>query len=224
MTHSNHRRGSRESLMGDCVVFMSGGRRVDPSKRAEFTEILLKHNPVGLSTYDSETRRRFRYVKGWDSSKDSGIHKSTTLEEIKACKTLGGGSAIFANYEDVRAVIKEIVEADIGASVVVSGIFDKVHGALKEAGKQPHTVNMSAETFGRMALLPEPKILEITTMCGHHMTSPNLVKHLANEVKEGRMTVKDAAVEMAKQCTCNFFNVDRATKLIKEYIEDAHAA
>jgi len=195
-----------------------GGRGVDPSKRAKFVEILLKHNPVGLSTSDLETRRRFRYVKGWEGSKDSGIHKSAPLEEIKACKTLSGGSAVFANFEDVKAVIKELVEADLGASVVVSGIFDKVHEALKEAGKDPHTVNMSAETFGRVDLLPEPKVLEITTMCGHHMVSSNLVKHLAGEVKEERMTAEAAAVEMAKQCTCNFFNVERARKLLTEYI------
>jgi len=219
MTHSNHRRGSRESLMGDWVVFMAGGGRgVDPANRAKFTEILLKHNPVGLSTSDLETRRRFRYVKGWDSSKDSGIHKSASLEEVKACKTLSGGSAVFANFEDVRAVIREIVEADLGASVVVSGIFDKVHEALKEAGKDPHTVNMSAETFGRVDLLPEPKVLEITTMCGHHMVSSNLVKYLAEEVKKKRMTAEAAAVEMAKQCTCNFFNVERAKKLLTEYV------
>ena len=218
MTHSNHRRGSRESLMGDWVVFMSGSRGVDPSKRAKFTEILLKHNPVGLSTSDLTTRRRLRYVKGWDSSKDSGIHKSATLEEIKSCKTLSGGSAVFADFEDVRAVIGELVEADLGASVVVSGIFDKVHGALKEAGKEPHTVNMSAETFGRVDLLPEPKVLEITTMCGHHMVSSNLVRHLAEEVKKERKTAEEAAVEMAKQCTCNFFNVERAKVLLTEYI------
>jgi hypothetical protein len=206
--------------MGDWIVFMSGSRGVDPADRAKFTEILLRHNPVGLSTSDAATRRRFRYVKGWDSSKDSGIHKSASLEEIKACKTLSGGSAVYANYEDVRAVIRELVEADLGASVVVSGIFDEVHGALEEAGKEPHTVNMSAETFGRLDLLPEPKVLEITTMCGHHMVSSNLVKHLAEEVRKGRMPVEVAAVEMAKQCTCNFFNVERAKNLLNEYIAE----
>jgi hypothetical protein len=93
-----------------------------------------------------------------------------------------------------------------------------VHEALKEAGKDPHTVNMSAESFGRVDLLPEPKILEITTMCGHHMVSPCLAKHLVEEVKKGRMTAKDGAVELAKQCTCGFFNVERAEKLLAEYI------
>jgi len=208
--------------MGDWIVFIAGGGRgVDPANRARFTQILLKHNPVCLSTTDLETRRRFRYVKGWERKKDRGIHKSSTLEEIAACKALGGGSAVYANYEEVKAVIKELVQADLGASVVVSGIFDNVHGALREAGKNPHTVNMSAETFGRLDLLPEPKVLEITTMCGHHMVASNLVKHLAREVKRGAISAEEAAVEMAKQCTCNFFNVERAEKLLNEYIKMA---
>lgn len=219
MTHSNHRRGNQESLMGDWIVFMAGGGRgVELAKRAEFTQILLRHNPVNLTTTDTETSKRSRYVKGWESRKDSGIHKSSTIEEIKACKTLGGGSAVYTSYEDVRAVINELVKADLGASVVVSGIFEKVHGALRESGKNPHTVNMSAETFGRIDRLPEPKILEMTTMCGHHMVSSNLVKYLATQVKAGSITAQAAAVEMAKQCTCNFFNVERARTLLEQYI------
>lgn len=189
-------------------------------------EILMKHNPVGLSTVtlEGEEPRRLRYVRGWDSSKDSGIHKSATLEEIRAYKDLNAGSAVFTNFEDVKAVLKELKEADLGFSVVITGIFEKVHEACKEAGTGPHTVNMSAGTFGRVELLPDPKILEITTMCGHHMISPNLVKHLIEQVKKGSMSIEDAAVEMAKQCTCNLFNVDRAMRLIEKYIRDTHTA
>lgn len=213
--------------MGDWILFTHGSRRIrDPSKHRRFMEILMEHNPVGISTATLEggRSRRLRYVRGWDSSKDSGIHKSASLEEIRECEDLRAGSGVFTNFEDVKAALKELKEVDLGFSVVVTGIFDKVHEACKEAGTGPHTVNMSGGTFGRVDLLPEPKILEITTMCGHHMISPNLVKHLIEQVEKGRMSVEDAAVEMAKQCTCNFFNVDRATELIKEYIEDTHAA
>jgi len=44
------------------------------------------------------------------------------------------------------------------------------------------------------------------------------VKHLAGQVKAGRMSAEDAAVELGKQCTCNFFNVARGAKLLKELI------
>ena len=220
MTHSNHRRGSRESLMGDWVVLSTDARPHDPEKLRRYVEILMGHNPVGLSTrkFEGERRTRLRYVQGWDSSKDSGIFTSTSLEEMKAEEDLRWGSAVYTDYEDVKAVLKELKEADLGISVVFTGLFDKVHEACGHAGTGPHTVNMSAGSFGRLDLLPEPKILEITTMCGHHMISPYLVKHLANQIKRGRMTAAEAAVEMAKQCTCNLFNVERAEKLLTEYV------
>jgi len=221
MTHSNHRRGTRESLMGDWVVFTTDARPLEPEKHRKMMDILSRHNPVGLATrrMEKDKTTRIRYVKGWDKRKDSGIFKSSTLDEIKAERGIKWGSAIYTNYEDVKEVLKELKEADLGISVVFSGLFDKVHEACREAGTGPHTVNMSAETFGRLELLPEPKILEITTMCGHHMISPFLVKHLAKAVKMGRMTSEEASVEMAKQCTCNFFNVVRGAKLLQEYIE-----
>ena len=219
MTHSNHRRGSRESLMGDWIVFTTDARPLDPEKHRRFMDILSRHNPVGLATrrMEKDKTTRIRYVKGWDRGKDSGIFKSSTLDEIKAATGIKWGSAVYTSIDDVKAVLWELKEVDLGISVVFSGLFDKVHEACREAGTGPHTVNMSAETFGRLELLPEPKVLEITTRCGHHMVSPFLVRHLARAVKSGRMTAEDASVELAKQCTCNFFNVVRGAKMLKEY-------
>jgi hypothetical protein len=160
---------------------------------------------------------RYRYVKGWDKSKDSGIFKSTSFEEMRKMNDLIRGSAVYNSLDDVKGVLKDLKKADLGIAVVVSGLFDKVHEACIEASTGPHTVNMSAETYGRLDLLPEPWILEVTTMCGHHMLSPYLVKHLTTQFMRGRISIEEASVEMAKQCTCNFFNVERAIKLIKSY-------
>lgn len=221
MTHSLHRRGSRKSLEGDYVVFTTDSRPHDPVKLRKYVEILMSHNPVGLRTGmpDLENVTRLRYVRGWDKSKDSGIFKSTSLEELREMKDLKWGSAIYTSIDDVKGVLSDLKEANLGIAVVFTGLFEKVHEACEEIGTGPHTVNMSAESFGRLDLLPEPRILEITTMCGHHMVSPYLVKHLINQVKRGKMTAEGAAVEMAKQCICNFFNVDRAKKLIEAYSE-----
>ena len=222
MTHSNHRRGDRESLMGDWVVFTTDARPHEPEKLRRYVEILMSHNPVSLATrrFEGEKRTRFRYVKGWDSDKDSGIFKSTSLEVMRETPDLRWGSAVYTDFEDVKGVLRDLKEAELGIAVVFTGLFDKVHEACREVGTGPHTVNMSAETFGRLDLLPEPRILEMTTMCGHHMISPYLVRHLIEQVRRKRMTAEDAAVEMAKQCTCNFFNVDRGAKLIEEYIRN----
>lgn len=219
MTHSNHRRGDRESLAGDYLVFTTDARQHDPAKLRKYVEILMSHNPVGLATrrFELEKRIRLRYVRGWDKSKDRGIFESTSMEEMRKMTDLSWGSAIYTSIDDVKGVLRDLKEADLGIAVVFTGLFEKVHEACEEVGTGPHTVNMSAESFGRLDLLPEPRILELTTMCGHHMISPYLVKHLINQVKRGRITSEDASVEMAKQCTCNFFNVERGIKLIEAY-------
>jgi len=65
-------------------------------------------------------------------------------------------------------------------------------------------------------LLPDEDILSITTMCGHHMISPNLVKKLVEDVKKGKITPEKAAWKLATFCPCGIFNHVRAEKLIEE--------
>jgi hypothetical protein len=202
-------------------VFTTDPRAHDPENHRKMIQILSKYNPVGLSAREigKDKTIRYRYVKGWNKLKDSGIFESSKMEDILKKEKISWGSAVYTSYEDVKNVIKGLKKADLGISVVVTGILDHVHKACKCSGLEPHTVNLSAGTFGNLELLPEDKILEITTMCGHHMISPFLVKYLIEEIKKERLTYEEASVELAKQCTCNFFNVDRGIKLMKEYIE-----
>ncbi len=220
MTHSNHRRGSRESLEKDWVVFCFPSMDNPPEVHKKFRDILAKHDPVcctTTATIDGK-KKRMRYNKYWDKKYDSGLHESVTLEEYKNAENTRGGSAVYDNKESVQKVVNDLVEAELGLSVTVSGIFDELYDICENAGIQAHTVNMSAETLGDMSLLPDQDILEFTTMCGHAFVASNLVKHLLNQVKNGRMTPEHASAEMSKQCTCNFFNVERGAKLINEYI------
>ncbi len=158
----------------------------------------------------------------WDKKYDSGVHDSVTLEEFKNAEITRGGSAVYDNKESVQKVVNDLVDAELGLSVTVSGIFDEVFDICENAGIKAHTANMSAETLGNMSLMPEPETLEFTTMCGHAFVASNLVRHLLDRVKGGKITPERASVEMAKQCTCNFFNVERATKMINEYVEKHH--
>jgi acetylglutamate kinase len=106
---------------------------------------------------------------------------------------------------------------DLGSSVVVSGLFQQVDECLKKINLRPHTVQFSLGVFGRVDRLPEEKMLEITTMCGHHLISPRLVKKLVKDVKADRITTERAAELLGKQCICGAFNKARATKLIEAY-------
>ena len=209
--------------MGDWVVFAAPGTELqgEPAKHKKFIEILTKYDPVNCRTnigIEGESKR-LRYVKNWTEQKDSGVHQSATLNEIMKNETPKGGSAVYNNKEAVQNVVNELVEADLGFSIVISGIFEEVYDICEKAGIMPHTVNYSGGTLGNVTLLPDPKILEITTMCGHHFVAPSLVKHLIQKVKQGKITAEDASTELVKQCTCNWFNANRAAKLIEEFIK-----
>ena len=138
----------------------------------------------------------------------------TTIDEVLNAPDTSMCNAIFVSKEDLSSALLELKKADLGISVVVSGIFNDVFEGCAGMDVGPHTVNMSMGTLGRTALMPEAPILEIVTMCGHSYVSPYLVEHMIERVKNGNISSKQAAVELGVQCTCNFFNVDRAEKLI----------
>jgi hypothetical protein len=220
MTHSNHRRGSRISLEGDYVLFLCYDKlgqdlkrrgsqdvinRYAPKTRTAL-EICARHNPVGISTTDGITGDSVRYMKSWDHG--------NSVEEVLNTPDTSMCNAIFVSKDDLSAALLELKEADLGISVVVSGIFDNVFEGCAGMGVGPHTVNMSMGTLGKTDLLPETTILEIVTMCGHSYISPYLIEHMIERVREGRILPEQAAAELGAQCTCNFFNVERASKLI----------
>ncbi len=228
MTHTNHRRGSRESLKRDYVVLFM----LDPETKAQHTyggplrervkrllQICAKHEPVALSSKCGE--ERLRYLKGWEARLDNGAHVGAPLDEVSSCDELldeGLGHAVYTSREAVEEVLSELKEADLGISIVVSGIFDEVFEACRRAGLKPHTANMSLGTWGKTGLLPEGPLLEIATMCGHAMVSVRLIESLFERVGRGAITAQDAAVEFGKQCTCNVFNTERAAQIIERAI------
>ncbi|MDI6824058.1 MAG: hypothetical protein QME93_04380 [Bacillota bacterium] len=91
------------------------------------------------------------------------------------------------SLEDVVELIRELKEADLGVSVVISGLHDVVEDMVRQPGlKRIHTREFSLGSHGRLELLPEYEILEFTTMCGHAMVASGLVKHMIAECKLGR--------------------------------------
>ena len=105
---------------------------------------------------------------------------------------------------------------------MVSGLFKDINDCLKRINIKPHTVQLSLGVFGRKDRLPDEKILEVTTMCGHHLISPMLVEKLVLSVKNKRMTPEDAAEILGRQCICGAFNKARAVKLFKSNLLDSN--
>jgi len=245
MTHTNHRLGDRKSLESDYVLFTKVENSFSPEQKEKLKPgfkralaICEKYDPVLISTEMKEPRERrdidfcsragerlppggvrfrARWIKGF---KDQEFHSMVeSRKDILAIEDAQKYcSVVFDNKESLLKALAELKDADLGHSVVVSGIFDNVFEVCKAIGTGPHTVNMSAGIWGRTELLPERRILEITTMCGHGYVSRYLVKHLVERVKNQEIDLEDAAVELSKQCICNFFNPVRAAALIERYI------
>jgi hypothetical protein len=206
MTHSLHRRGDRESLKDDFVVLGCPATGINKKgsapKTREYLRIAYTHHPIN------------------EGDMKTGNIYNTTIEDILDRVT--DGTIVQVTYdcrENVVALLKELKEKRPGISITVSGVTDIVQGMMDEAGLgRIHTVEYSMGTWGQTEKLPDFDVLKITTMCGHAMIANDLVGKLIRDVKRGRWTLDEVAVEMAKCCTCGNLNLTRAKKILKEML------
>ena len=204
MTHTLHRMGTRESLSDDFVFLYMPSKGINDSgsgpKLRKFFELARQHNPVNMgdATYGNMYSRKIEDIISnlKEDSKGLAIH------------------AVFTNEEDAAAMLKDVKEADIGLSLVISGIFDKVQELCKKSGIHRHAATYSLGMWGKTEKLPPEPVLEVSTMCGHGMISAARILSAADDIKAGRKSAADAATDLAKQCDCGIFNPSRAAKLL----------
>ncbi len=208
MTHTNHRQGTIESIKGDWVVLMRVARGINDEgsnlKLKKFLQLSLKHDPVN----GGNARTGNAVTVGWEKLIDEVGRTTSKSSNIPV---------VFDSVDKVAGFLKDLVKADLGLSVVVSGLHSETDRICREAGTRRHTVNYSLGVWGKTELLPHPKILEITMMCGHAMIPFNLVRRMAKAVRNGSLSLEKAAEELAKPCVCGVFNTMRAQALIQEY-------
>ena len=201
MTNTLHRKGDSETLRRDFVVFATPTRSISPElpeKMRRFTEICLGHGPVNMAKVENMAMKRV----------DPRRIEQEMKDEI-------GVTATFDNLDAVALVIADLKEADLGIPINVSGLLEEVSECCRRAGQVRHSTEQSLGIFGKKEKLPPTEIVEINTMCGHGMVSFNLIKKVADEVKLGRMTPKQAACHLAKPCECGAFNPTRAEELLE---------
>ena len=106
--------------------------------------------------------------------------------------------------------------ADLGLSINISAALDKTRECARQAGIERHSVEYSLGFFGQTDRMADRQTLELATMCGHGMLSFNFVRKLIERVKQGRRTPEQAAVTMARFCSCGVFNTTRACRLLRK--------
>ena len=205
MTHSLHRRGSQESLNCDYIVFTMSAKGFNEEGSAErmrqFLEILVHHNPVNYG--DMVT----------------GNCHVKSQEEIFG--NIGSTSIIHGVFTEaaiVSEVLKELKKADLGISVVVTGVHADTEECCRQSALKKHTVENSLGIFGKLQRLPAEETLQLTTMCGHGMVPANLVERVIADIKRGRKTYRQGALELTRPCHCGIYNPIRAERLLRRLV------
>ena len=195
MTHSLHRLGKQDELKNDYVILAMIAAS-EEEKIPDYREKLLKIAEI--------------FKK----------YKPTNIMPEFAQKLSPVITAVFTDIVNVKDILYELKREDLGISIVVSGLIDEIGFATKEVGLKMHTIHLSLGIFGKKDLLPkDPETLEITTMCGHHCTSPQSIEYYINLIKEGKISIEKAAEKLAKPCVCGIFNTQRAIEKLNELLK-----
>ena len=205
MTNTLHRQGTPESLKDDYVIFAHTAKGItregSAQKIQEFMRICLKYQPVNIG-----------------DAKQGNIHQDD-IDIQKLISNQGdgaGAAAVFTDLDTLRKVVEDLIQADLGISINISGLLDEVQECCRKAGMNRHSAEHSLGFWGARDRLPEREVLEFNTMCGHGMVSFNLIRKMIEYVKLRRLTPKKAAKIMAKCCECGVFNPVRAEMLLEK--------
>jgi len=208
MTNTLHRQGLAEDLRQDYTIFVHTAKGINregsAEKIREFMRICLKHGPANMG----DVKLGSLYQHGVD------------IEELIARMGDGTvGAAVFTDLDTLGKVVAELIEADLGICINISGLLDEVQACCKKAGISRHSAEHSLGVWGAKDRLPEREVQEFNTMCGHGMVSFGLIRKMIEEVRLRRLTPRRAARMMAKCCMCGAFNPVRAEALLTKMLE-----
>jgi hypothetical protein len=202
MTHTNHRVG--EHLEEDYVVLIM------PSKG-----INVKGSAVKLRRY-LEMAQENGAIKIGDARLGNEYHQGSVEKVLDNLQDQAVVQAVFKEKESLVKTLKAYKAADLGLSVVVSGLFEHVGKCCKEADLECHTINQSMGRWGNTGKLPPLETLQLNTMCGHGMVSMRLINAVIEDIKGGGCTVEEGAERLFKPCMCGIFNPHRAAVILRE--------
>jgi hypothetical protein len=201
LTHSLHREGNISSLKNDFVILITPAIGLNDKESAvklkKCFKILLE---IGVENIGDVEH----------GSIMSGLNPDffeSYLEDGKRIR------AVISEKNQLKKILDRLKREDTGLSVTVSGLTDDIFKVSNKVGLKPHTINMSLGVWGKRDLLPSKEILQITTMCGHHMISRNLVQDSISSIKLGVISPEAATKRIGKLCVCGIFNPKRCNQL-----------
>ncbi len=205
MTHTLHRLGLDESILKqDFVILAMPSKDINHvgsgPKLRRFFELALEAGAIKIG----DCRSGNEYYQG-------SVDK--ILENVEDRAVI---HAVFKNKEGVILALKKLKKAELGMSIVVSGLFSEVEDCCRHSGLEPHSINQSLGRWGSVEKLPKNEVVEIHTMCGHGMVSVNLINKVVDRIKAGRTTPEKAAENLFKPCMCGIFNPHRAALLLRQ--------
>src|SRR4030067_3445454 len=205
MTNTLHRQGAPESLKNDYVIFSQTAKEVtregSAPKRQEFRRICLKYHPVNIG----------------DSKQGNILQDDIDIQKLISNQRDGAGAAaVFTDLDTLQKVVEELIQENLGISIIISGLLDGGQQCCRKAGIERHSVEHSLGFWGAKDRLPERELLEFDTMCGHGMVSFNLIRKMIEYVKLRGLTPKQASRILAKCCECGAFNPVRAEILFEK--------
>lgn len=208
MTNTLHRQGLPADLKHDYIIFVhtAAGKNREGSapQIREFTRICRKYNPANIGDV-----------------KQGSMHQDD-IDVDRLIDTMGDGTiaaAVFTDMETLEQVVRELIRADLGICINITGLLDEVQECCRRAGITRHSAEHSLGILGAKDRLPEREVMEFNTMCGHGMVSFNLIRRMIEQVRVRRMTPKQAARMMAKCCECGAFNPARAEMLLTRMLD-----
>ncbi len=204
MTHALHRTGSTSSLKGDFVLLAvpaKTNRDTAGPALARVAEIVLAASPANLGS----SALGMNMALGLD-----------TEEFVDRIAASDGLQCAFSSKEQLRAVLLNLKEADLGVSITVSGLLEDIWEIAGNLDLTPHTADLSFGLLFDPDGVCEDEVLEIVTMCGHDRVSTALVRREARAVACGDKSAREAALALGKPCTCGIFNLNRAARILEK--------
>jgi hypothetical protein len=208
MTNTLHRRGTTESLKEDYVIFVTLARGINREGSApkihEFIKICNKYDPINLGS----------------SKIGTVLQNDIEFKDMMDLKDGSTSAAVFTNLDTLKKVLAELMDADLGISINISGLLEEVQECCHKNGIERHSVEHSLGFWGATDLLPERTVLEMNSLCGHGLVSFTLIQKMIEQVRMRKLTPKNAARMMGKCCECGVFNTVRSEKLLEKVLEN----